>query len=99
MKVQVLLSPPLSWRGLRRNQPAKTEEEPARPQSQGQGGHPGVPSSSLVCARLFERRVSVLLHLHVFKHVWSLRHGRDGVRCSVGNARYLPQAMVGAGLW
>lgn len=56
------------------NQPkfVQTEEEPARPHCQGEGGHPGVPSSSLVCAWLSKRCVSVLLHLHVFKHVRSL---------------------------
>jgi len=28
----------------------QTQEEPAGPHCQGQGGHPGVPSSSLICA-------------------------------------------------
>lgn len=45
------------------NQPkfVQTEEEAACPHCQGQRGHPGVPSSSLTCAWLSKRHVSVLL--------------------------------------
>lgn len=98
-KIQVLLSPPLFWRGLSWNQPA---EVCTGGRGSSMSSLPGTKRASRssqlqshLCMAFQEACVST--PLHVFKHVWSLWHSRDGARCSVGNALACPKPWLGLG--